>query len=91
MASAWPTLPACNMQHAPVEWFLKRAFAHCRSALGWLMCEVVFCYICAVQRYCKDNPSRFHNADSAYMLSFSIIMLNTGRPRLNLRCTTRMP
>jgi hypothetical protein len=33
---------------------------------------------CAVQRFCKDNPSRFHNADSAYMLSFSIIMLNTG-------------
>jgi hypothetical protein len=32
----------------------------------------------AVQRYCKDNPSRFHNADSAYLLSFSIIMLNTG-------------
>jgi hypothetical protein len=30
------------------------------------------------QRYCKDNPSRFSNADGAYMLAFAIIMLNTG-------------
>lgn len=34
------------------------------------------CAAC-VQRYCKDNPGRFSNADSAYMLSFAIIMLNT--------------
>lgn len=28
-------------------------------------------------RYCSDNPGRFRNADGAYMLGFSIIMLNT--------------
>jgi Sec7-like guanine-nucleotide exchange factor len=30
-----------------------------------------------LQRYCKDNPGRFSNADAAYVLSFAIIMLNT--------------
>jgi hypothetical protein len=30
-----------------------------------------------LQRYCKDNPGRFGNADAAYVLSFAIIMLNT--------------
>lgn len=44
-----------------------------------LSVRVVAC--CAAQRYCKDNPSRFHNADGAYMLSFCIIMLNTGGGR----------
>lgn len=29
------------------------------------------------ERYCKDNPAKFRNADAAYMLSFAIIMLNT--------------
>ncbi|KAF6256772.1 hypothetical protein COO60DRAFT_1627056 [Scenedesmus sp. NREL 46B-D3] len=29
------------------------------------------------ERYCKDNPGRFSNADAAYVLSFAIIMLNT--------------
>jgi hypothetical protein len=29
------------------------------------------------QRYCKDNPGRFRNADAAYTLAFAIIMLNT--------------
>ncbi|WIA39187.1 hypothetical protein OEZ86_005312 [Tetradesmus obliquus] len=29
------------------------------------------------ERYCKDNPGRFGNADAAYVLSFAIIMLNT--------------
>ncbi len=29
------------------------------------------------QRYCRDNPSKFRNADAAYMLAFAIIMLNT--------------
>jgi hypothetical protein len=48
------------------------------------LCLALWRVQCPAQRYCKDNPSRFHNADSAYMLSFSIIMLNTGRYRLNL-------
>lgn len=30
-----------------------------------------------MQRYCRDNPGRFRNADAAYMLAFAIIMLNT--------------
>lgn len=30
-----------------------------------------------MQRYCKDNPGRFANADAAYVLSFAVIMLNT--------------
>ncbi|KAF8064597.1 BIG3 [Scenedesmus sp. PABB004] len=29
------------------------------------------------ERYCKDNPARFGNADAAYVLAFAIIMLNT--------------
>lgn len=29
------------------------------------------------ERYCKDNPGSFRNADGAYMLGFAIIMLNT--------------
>ena len=29
------------------------------------------------ERYCKDNPGVFRNADGAYMLGFAIIMLNT--------------
>jgi hypothetical protein len=29
------------------------------------------------QRYCKDNPGSFRNADAAYTLAFAIIMLNT--------------
>lgn len=29
------------------------------------------------ERYCRDNPNRFRNADAAYVLSFAIIMLNT--------------
>ena len=29
------------------------------------------------EKYCKDNPKTFRNADAPYILSFSIIMLNT--------------
>lgn len=29
------------------------------------------------ERYCGQNPAVFHNADTAYVLSYSIIMLNT--------------
>ncbi len=29
------------------------------------------------ERYCRDNPAVFPNADGAYLLAFAIIMLNT--------------
>ena len=29
------------------------------------------------ERYCKQNPGAYKNADTAYVLSFSVIMLNT--------------
>ena len=29
------------------------------------------------ERYVRDNPGRFANADGAYVLAFAIIMLNT--------------
>lgn len=29
------------------------------------------------ERYVRDNPGRFSNADGAYVLAFAIIMLNT--------------
>ena len=29
------------------------------------------------ERFCRDNPGAFSNADGAYLLSFAIIMLNT--------------
>jgi hypothetical protein len=36
------------------------------------------CCCCSpLQRYCRDNPTTFRNADAAYMLAFAIIMLNT--------------
>lgn len=31
------------------------------------------------ERYCQDNPGVFHAADDAYVLSFSLIMLNTDQ------------
>ena len=30
------------------------------------------------QRFCEQNSSAFENADTAYILAFSVIMLNTG-------------
>lgn len=55
-----------------------------------LVLLLLLAHLCALQRYCKDNPSRFHNADGAYMLSFAIIMLNTGRAALcHRRCRAR--
>ncbi|KAL2613840.1 hypothetical protein R1flu_025532 [Riccia fluitans] len=29
------------------------------------------------ERYCRDNPSLFKNADTAYVLAYAVIMLNT--------------
>ena len=29
------------------------------------------------ERYCKCNPSSFSSADTAYVLAYSVIMLNT--------------
>ena len=29
------------------------------------------------ERYCKDNPRVFRCADTAYVLGYSVIMLNT--------------
>ncbi|KAJ7522924.1 hypothetical protein O6H91_18G031300 [Diphasiastrum complanatum] len=29
------------------------------------------------ERYCRDNPSLFRNADTAYVLAYAVIMLNT--------------
>lgn len=29
------------------------------------------------ERYCKDNPGTFKNADTAYVLAYAVIMLNT--------------
>ena len=28
-------------------------------------------------RYCRDNPNLFKNADTAYILAYAVIMLNT--------------
>lgn len=28
-------------------------------------------------RYCRDNPNLFKNADTAYVLAYAVIMLNT--------------
>lgn len=33
---------------------------------------------CFAQRYCQLNPDIFTNADTCYVLSFAIIMLNTS-------------
>jgi Sec7 domain len=30
------------------------------------------------ERYCLDNPGVFPNPDTAFILGFSVIMLNTG-------------
>ena len=32
-------------------------------------------------RYCENNPDAFSNADTAYTLAFSVIMLNTDLHR----------
>lgn len=43
---------------------------------AYILSQVYSAFL-VLQRYCKDNPGRFRNADAAYMLSFAIIMLNT--------------
>lgn len=32
---------------------------------------------CCICRYCADNPGLFKNADTAYVLAYAVIMLNT--------------
>ena len=35
------------------------------------------CLCCIHTRYCADNPGLFKNADTAYVLAYAVIMLNT--------------
>lgn len=36
-------------------------------------------------RYCEQNPKLFQNVDTCYILSFSIIMLNTALHNPNVK------
>jgi guanine nucleotide-exchange factor len=48
------------------------------------------------ERYCKDNPGTFKNADTAYVLAYAVIMLNTDAhnpmvwPKVSV-CSQRLP
>lgn len=45
--------------------------------LSYLLCSDLFLSSHGYGRYCADNPGLFKNADTAYVLAYAVIMLNT--------------
>ena len=49
-----------------------------------------YCYVSAsteefAQKYCRDNPGKFSNSDTAFVLAFSLIMLQTDIHNPNVK------
>lgn len=72
----------CCMNHAIISCPAPRVF-----------CFLCFCNVTQekfAERYCLDNPGAFPSADTAYVLGYSIIMLNTDAHNPNIKPEKKM-